>query len=62
MPGHDREKAVMARGGVGNVTFHDQLSKVPFEVIDGRKKDFNVEDELFGHSNSFQVLTTAHVS
>lgn len=64
MPGCDREKCVVrcSHGRSGNVTFHGQLSEVPFKVIDSREKDLHVEDELFGHSYRFQVLTAAHVS
>ncbi len=48
-------------GVLNNVTFHGQLSKVPFEVIDGREKDFHVKDKLLGHSNGVQVLSAAHM-
>ena len=65
MPRSDREKCVIvccSNGRPGNVTSHDQLSEVPFKDIDNREKDLHVEDELFGHSHRFQVLTAAHVS
>ena len=56
MPRCDREKCVIVRcshGRSGNVTFHGQLSEVPFKVIDSREKYLHVEDELFGHSYRF---------
>jgi len=48
--------------GLGNVTFHGQLSEVPLEVINGREKDFHVKNKLLRHSYRFQVLTAAHMS
>ena len=43
-------------------TFDTQVTKVPFEVIDGREKNLHVKDELLCHSDRFQVLAAAHVS
>jgi len=46
----------------GQRTFDVQMTKMPFEVIDCRKKDLHVKDELLCHSDGFQVLAAAHVS
>jgi len=51
-----------SHGGQTERTFDAQMTKMPFEVIDCRKKDFHVKDELLRHLNGFQVLAAAHVS
>jgi hypothetical protein len=66
MPTKDREKYVVR--GVGNNTsqqqhtFHAQLNKMPFEVIDCCEKNLHMQDELFRHPYGFQILSAAHVS
>jgi hypothetical protein len=61
MPWGDRGNVVVMEGRRQR-TFDAQMTKMPFEVIDCRKKDFHVKDELLRHLYSFQVLATAHVS
>ena len=61
MPWGDRVRSG-SHGGQGQPTFDAQMTKMPFEVIDCRKKDFHVKDELFRHLDGFQVLAAAHVS
>jgi hypothetical protein len=61
MPWDDRGKRG-SHGRAGQRTFDGQMTKMPFEVIDCRKKDFHVKDELLRHLNGFQVLAAAHVS
>jgi hypothetical protein len=51
-----------SHGVQGQRTFDAQMTKMPFKVIDCRKKDFHVKDELFRHLDGFQVLPAAHVS
>ncbi len=60
MPWDDRGNMVVMDGG--QRTFDVQMTKMPFEVIDCRKKDLHVKDELLCHSDGFQVLAAAHVS
>lgn len=43
-------------------TVRSQLSEVPFEIVYGREKDFQVEEVLLGHLNCFQVLAAACMS
>ena len=43
-------------------TVRSQLRKVPFEVIYGREKDFQVEEVFLGYLNCFQVLAVTCVS
>ncbi len=60
MPWDDRGNMVVMDGG--QRTFDVQMTKMPFEVIDCRKKDFHVKNKLLRHLDRFQVLTAAHVS
>lgn len=47
--------------GEKKVTFQTETTKMIFEVVDSGEEDFDVQDELFRHSYSFQVLNAAHM-